>query len=67
MSMQKIKISVTKTFHHTVEMKLTEDEMNSLVDDLDGQMGDDIAGDMCNRFTIDEDECEVTDYSISDL
>lgn len=62
---KKIIIRVTETVHHMVKLELPEDEMNSLVEELDGLHGDDVAGDMCSRITLEDGEWELEDYEVS--
>jgi hypothetical protein len=63
---QKIIIHVTETLKHTVTMELEEDEMNSLIEDLDSSLGNDHAGDLCSRLTISDGEWELDWYHLRD-
>lgn len=63
---QKVIIQVKETLTHKIQLELEEDEVNSLIDDLDGCDCDDKAGDLCSRDTVSEGEWELEHYDIID-
>lgn len=64
---QKISIYVTETIRHTVEIELEEDEMNNLIEKLDGSFRDDVAGDMTSGLaTVTDGDFELEYYEVKD-
>ena len=70
MKKQKLVMYFTETRFHKVEIELEEDEMNSLVEDLDNEgdvLGaDDLAGEFCSNSTLQESVWEMEDYEVID-
>ena len=70
MKKQKIVMYFTETSFHKVEIELEEDEMNSLVEDLDDESdvlgADDLAGEFCSSSTLQNSEWEMEDYVVID-
>jgi hypothetical protein len=66
MSVQKIVIYVTEKISHKVEIELEEDEINSLIEDLNSVLADDFAGDLCSSSTMQDGEWEMEEYEVID-
>ena len=66
MSKKRIIIDVKEILSHKVELELDEDELNLLIEHLDGNEADESAGYYCNKSTLEDGEWELLNYEVID-
>jgi hypothetical protein len=65
--MKKLEIYVTETLRHKVVIELDDEALKNMIDDLEGDNGDDHAGDLTDsRRTLEDGEYELEYYNVVD-